>query len=463
MPSRLIAVERAITSAPKSPIYGLVPAPSLSTLQRWVKRYDAAKGSIAGLIGAPSTGRPSKDIVGPIAAHVREEVRSRAAAYRLFGVKGRPKWEALHANVKGFAQGRALPVPTKHAVMRFVRAIHPAEGVIAALGTKAARARVARKAMHPTDAAHELLFGDEVMLPTWIRVWLEEESRWVAARAWAFFVLDKHTRGILAHWVKEPDASTASRLLHTHLTADEIVAVVASVVLPELAHPSDLTFARGAPRELRVDGSGNTKAAAKRLTEARVMTTTRGEAHAPWPRGPIERYFQTLKERDLFELTGDRATHLPFDPDREDPRTTRNRNSADASRAEPYRLEIPVESLGTIAHLRAAVRHAVDTYNATKNRGIQFRTPRSLYEETAPRIDPAAAERSPMAGLFPRTDSRSSRVASRPTTFGTTATISRRRIRRGRTSSYGAIPWGAGSSCTRGASRSAPASRGCSY
>jgi hypothetical protein len=68
---------------------------------------------------------------------------------------------------------------------------------------------------------------------------------------------------------------------------------------------------------------------------------------------------------------------------------------------EPYRLEIPVESLGTIEHLRAAVRHAVNTYNATEHRGIGRLTPRSLYLKTAPRIDPTASRRSAVLGLFP--------------------------------------------------------------
>jgi hypothetical protein len=259
MPSRQVAVERAITGAPRSPIYGLVPAPSLSTLQRWMKRYRGAKESIAGLVDAPSTGRPSKDVKGKVARYVRKQVRANAASLRLGGVGGRPRWECLTTRVQGFADAKGLPAPTKHAVIRFVRGMPPAEVVLAALGTKRARARVARKAKHPTDAAHELIFGDEVMLPTWIRVWHEQLECWLPARAWAFFLLDAHSRAILAHWVKEPDYRTASRLLHTHLTAQEIVAITAGIIVPELAHPDDLQFVRGEPRMLRVDGSGNTR------------------------------------------------------------------------------------------------------------------------------------------------------------------------------------------------------------
>jgi hypothetical protein len=402
VPARHAAVADAILT-PGSPLYALGPAPSLPSLQRWLRRYAAAGGSFAGLIDRPRSGRPPTDLTGPAADYLRREARARAAKYHLFpvrGVTGRPQWARLTALVRAFCEGRGLPAPSRHAVRRFVRAMSPAERALAAFGTKAARALVAPKAVNPTERAHELVFADEVRLPTQIRVFDDATRTWVSAYAWALFLLDAFSRAILAFWVKPPTAEPESQRAHAHLSAREVMGVIAGVIVPELAHPAFATFARGEPGELRLDGSGNTAAAA-RLLAAKGCNATLGEPNAPWARGVMERYFQTLKGRDLGALVGDKDLYLPFDPEREDPRTTRTRDNADKRRMAPVKLEIPVESLGRYDHLVAAVQHAVDAYNTTPHSALGGRAPLAVYEETAPRPDPDAARRSVVLGLFP--------------------------------------------------------------
>lgn len=398
MPSRWELIGPALSDR-RSPIYRQGPLPSLSTLQRWMRRYHAAGNTMAGLIDCPSTGRTPKEIVGSVATYLRRIVRGSGARYRLSGIEGRPKWERLTEAVEGFCAGKELPAPSKHGVRRFVQAMGPSETMLAEYGSKAARAFVAPKAVNPTACAHELVFLDEGMIPTWIRVWNDDSRRWVPARAWALFLIDAHSRAVLGFWIKKPDTSRTTRLLHTHATADEVIALTASIILPELAHPDFACFARGEPGELRMDGSGNTAAAARRLADQR-MNVTLGEPNVPWTRGIIERYFQTLKGRDLFDVLGEKGLYMPFDPDAEDPRARRTRDNADKRRMQAYRLEVPVESLGTVEHLTAAVLHAVNTYNETPHRGLKHRRPRAVYEQSAPRPASDAGRRSAILSLF---------------------------------------------------------------
>jgi len=393
-PWRLKRIEAAIEQK-RGALHGYGPVPSLSSYQRWTRRYRAAGNTIAGLIDLPPVGCKPRDIRGKVATRLKTLVFGRAAKFRV-GSGRRPSWTRISRLLSAWCNANGAPAPSVHAVRRYVLSIPATQLFMAEFGTKATRARRSPKSTNPTNRALELFFADETMLPTWVKVWHQTEKKWYAARTWAVFVLDAHTRAIVAWWVKEPSAVSASRRLHSHFTALEVVATVAGAVDPNWADPDLRNFARGEPGEIRLDGSGNTKSAAKLLKD-KGFNTSVGQPYASWCRGVMEHYFATLKERDLNALTGDDDVHLPYDPDREDPRTTRERNSGDEHKMEPYRFEIPVESLGETHQVVSVIRHAVNAYNETPHRGLDFVTPASLFEKTAPRMSQTS---SPVLGLF---------------------------------------------------------------
>lgn len=390
-PSRALAIAAAMR--PGGPLADHGPAPDRMTLTRWHAKWTAHGCNWAALVPLPSTGRRRADLHGDVEAHLLRALRTKPAL-----LAKNPK--RLHAAAETFCADPArrgrVRCPSYHAVRRWLRALPPEEIWMAGFGTKAARARTAPASVQPLERPNELWFVDEVLLPTWIRLWNHPARLWEPARVWGIFVLDGYTRACLTFHLTRPLSTNKNTRLSSTATGEQIAGVVAGAIVPELAHPEFRHFARSEPGEIRFDGSGNTKSARNLLAKAARLNTTLGEPYAPWARAAIERYFRTLKERELGLAEGGVLGHakytVPFDPTATDPRTHRDRNNFDANRLEdyPWRQQFPVLSLPTFEDLEGIVLHAVKRYNETPHEGLRRQeqeqdvSPTSLWAKAEP-------------------------------------------------------------------------------
>lgn len=338
---------------------GLERPPHWSTVWRWWKRF-ANTQCATKLADAPRTGRCANGAQYAIFQEIVDEVYLRDQ--KLPGKAVIEEIDRFYLALSRTQGSASFPKPSQATIYRWLAKLNHAV-VLAAREGKVASARALRE-VTGTVKVHHILERYEIDHTPVDVLLVCEHTGMVLGRPWLTLIIDRRSRMIAGFYLSyhAPSASSVMYALRqAMLPKDDLLDAISGIRNPWPVRGCPLRVVADNGMELHSDDVENF------CLEALIELMYAGVAH-PEMKGGIERLFRTLGE-DLFH-------QLP----------------GTVFRSVEQRGNYPSESRAALTletFTQVLVRWIVDVYHCTPHRGLQGRTPLSVWQaqESAIGID----------------------------------------------------------------------------
>jgi hypothetical protein len=329
------------------------PIPDQRTLAAYEQRWDHGRGKLLSLwYDRRRCGRPEKEFPSLVSTAITDEARFLSKVSHVH----RAAAKAAEVHVREEAQragtldrmsdaeiraAAAAITPSYGIVLSRVSDLGPAARSAGRHGSRAAEIDSLPYGTIVAEHTHDVHTLDECFLPRWIRVWEPKlnggEGGWVSALPSLIPVRDVKSDASIGWHIADPgrrvDSETRLRM-RSGFDADDVLATLLTVAIPDLAPPSTRHLAGYLPRTLRFDNHSTHKTVRGMFSDetADMLRIPRLPKERPINRGDIEREIATLKG-----LCAGRFAHVdlyvPTDQLTEEPSRERTRIAATLDRA----------------------------------------------------------------------------------------------------------------------------------
>lgn len=342
------------------------PVPSRATLHLWLRKLD---GSVIGerdFADRPRSGRPRKQLHPEVIAFIERRIATTEDL----------STRRLTQDAARYAREEGWPVPSVHAVRRYMEDADPA--LIAALrhGSRSAILDGMVSGTVPTDAPHHSWTLDEATLPIKVRVWDRLTKIWRVVKPDVVSIIDNHSRAMVSWHIADP----GRRGRKAGFDKDDVLATLWSAAIPELAPDSTRDFAGFLPQTLRWDRAPVHRPLVEYLEERGVRVPLL-PGQMPKARGRVERPVDTIKAL-CNDITGYEGRWQVAEETTKDGRTARTNASAGRERVSA-KMTIAADDLLTIEELRKVFdEKVIRRYNSVEEHTRLGTTPENAYFES---------------------------------------------------------------------------------
>jgi putative transposase len=292
-------------------------APSVATLQRWIRDWLARGQNIDSLV-------PNVRLRGNRRPRIRFDVQElmNEAIDDFYLTRQRLSVAAVHRELERLVHEEnkrrvgmpRLPVPTYNALQRAIGKLCEFTVDFCRMGSDYAREKWRGSGSgYSTTHANQIWEIDDTRADTICTGLNRYGQEYIIGRPWITMVIDRHTRMIMSVVISfhPPDTTTAMEAVRIAIHSKD-------QILQDLGLPAEYQ-ARGAPDAIHVDNGKpyNSKAFKRALAHLGIQHLTMPVLHA-WYKGVVERGFGTLSRQVFHSVAGSTFSGI-YERDRQTP------------------------------------------------------------------------------------------------------------------------------------------------